>query len=247
MSKNFPKDNVDDVATFLSMSDRFTSIKVSDVANVSQRNPWYAVDCQAPLRKLLDTVCRHNLHRVPIMDGAGDFYGIVSQSDLISFVADHFGTLFAPLTNCKIHTEQIGTFTKVFSITTKEPAIAAFELIHDLGVHGIAVVDAETGALVGNLSASDLRVIGSKDHSWSTLHLPCGEFVATARKDSHIKQILAVHRDATFYDVVKLFKAQRAHRIYVVDDKNIPFGVVSTIDLLKRVRQFLETSMHTHK
>ncbi len=49
-------------------------------------------------------------------------------------------------------------------------------------------------------------------------------------------------RTATFAEVVHLFDSERAHRVYVVDDAHVPVAVVSTVDVLKRVHCFLETS-----
>jgi signal-transduction protein with cAMP-binding, CBS, and nucleotidyltransferase domain len=66
------------------------------------------VDSNAPLQRLLDTVCRWNIHRVPLLDKDGDFYGIVSQSDLLRYVSDNLSTLFSSLTNVSLEGEKVG-------------------------------------------------------------------------------------------------------------------------------------------
>merc|ERR1712232_1054134 len=125
-------------------------------------------------------MCRWNIHRVAVLDGGGEVDGMVSQSDVIGFVSNGLAAMFPDLSVAGIEQERVGNWDKVFSVTSKDPAMAAFELIHDLKVHGVAVVDAENGKLIGNISASDLRVIGSSGHSMSLLDQTCGAMVAMA-------------------------------------------------------------------
>ncbi len=55
INKHFKRDEVDQV---VDMTARFSSVKVVQVSNVSERNPWYPVDGNAPLRKVSTvTVC----------------------------------------------------------------------------------------------------------------------------------------------------------------------------------------------
>lgn len=49
INKHFKRDEVDQV---VDMTARFSSVKVVQVSNVSERNPWYPVDGNAPLRKV---------------------------------------------------------------------------------------------------------------------------------------------------------------------------------------------------
>lgn len=94
--------------------------------NVSQRNPWYPVTKNAPLRKLLDIMCRWNVHRVPVLDTDGEFYSIASQSDLLEYIHAHLHTMLSALGESSVEAEKVGTWGNVFSVTTKVHLLCAY-------------------------------------------------------------------------------------------------------------------------
>lgn len=240
---------VDNVNEFLSAKDRFTSMHVSSIANLSERNPWYPVDKSAPLLRLLETVSRHNIHRIPVVEHDGELYSIVSQTDLVAFVCANLSTpAFAHFAQASIHdnAHPIGTWGRVVTVHGSEPALMAFQKIHDLRVTGVAVVDEKSGKLLANISASDLRLIGNEGSSLSVLYNSCIDYVQLSQNSSHVKALVCVKREATFVEVVQLMDRTRAHRVYVVDEEQRPVGVVSQVDILKAIVHRIEQEKNKH-
>lgn len=235
MKGHFSKDILmdDDIQNFLSAKDRFTTIVVKDMVNLAGRNPWYPVESSAPLRRLLNTFCRGNIHRLPILEEDGEFYCILSQTDMVAFIANNItSSLFKDVALLEIEKEQIGTWGNVHSVNASDPALAAFEKINELKVHGVGVVD-DAGKLVSNISASDLRLIGHQGASLAVLYKTCSEFIEVA----HGGGLVCVSRNATFVEIVQTLSDKRLHRVYVVDEAGKPVAVISQIDVLLTIQK----------
>lgn len=236
----------DDVAGFLSAKDRFTTILVRDVFNETDHDPWYPVEDDAPLRKIFETFCRGNLHRIPIMDDSGELYSLASQSDAVAFLALQLESPhFASLANASLKEHRIGTWGHLHSVRTSDPALDAFKMIHLKRVTGVAVLDAD-GKLVSNISASDLRLIEHHGASLSVLFKSCGEFVDLAHADKaagdskgHGK-IIHVPETASFAEAVRTLDGGHVHRIFVTNAAGEPVAVVSQYDVIKAVRDRLQ-------
>lgn len=230
----------DNVEKFLSVQDRFTTLLVANVSNTSTRNPWYPVDKSAPVSRVLDSCCRNNIHRIPILDHDGELVSLVSQTDVLEYVASLIHSpLLQGLAHTKIEEGHIGSFGEVHSVSSDEPALTAFQLISEKRVHGVAVVD-KAGRLVSNISASDLRVVHETGFSLGALYASSGDFVKAASAGSALRgargaAALSLRRDATFAEALLALHDARTHRAYVVDEHGKPVGVVSQIDLIRAV------------
>lgn len=102
-------------------------------------------------------------------------------------------------------------------------------------MHGVGVLD-EAGKLISNISASDLRLIGSEGASLSILFQTSAEFCKTA----HGGGLICVSKNATLLEVVQTLNEKRLHRVYVVSDDGTPAAVISQIDVLKAVRKTMK-------
>jgi len=108
----------------------------------------------------------------------------------------------------------------------------AFTEIKSKGVTGIGVFD-QLGRLIGNISASDLKVIGwDKNLSgFSKLGMSIKEFF-----DLHQRELIRVSPKTTLKTVLKQLVSTHAHRTYVTDSLGKPIGIISLVDLLNVVR-----------
>ena len=68
-------------------------------------------------------------------------------------------------------------YAKVITINQAEKAVEAFKAMHKHGVSAVAVVD-DNGLLVGNISNTDLKVIGYDAALLSQLFIPITEFLS---------------------------------------------------------------------
>lgn len=180
------------------------------------------------------------------MDHDGEFFSLVSQTDVLAFIASQiFSPVLQQLAHSKVMDAKIGTFGQVHSVSSDEPALTAFQLISEKRIHGVAVVD-KAGHLVSNISASDLRLIQHHGASLAVLFDSAADFVracsagSTVRGGAEAVSALSVGKEATYVEVLLAMHNRKAHRIYVVDEKNKPIGVVSQIDLIRAVHHLLQ-------
>eukprot|EP01126_Amoeba_proteus_P040745 TRINITY_DN4363_c0_g1_i13.p1 TRINITY_DN4363_c0_g1~~TRINITY_DN4363_c0_g1_i13.p1 ORF type:complete len:208 (-),score=20.56 TRINITY_DN4363_c0_g1_i13:315-938(-) len=94
--------------------------------------------------------------RLPVFTLSGDLVGILSQMDIVSLLDTHI-QLF-PIANKSVKDLRLG-LKEVIQISDSLTLKDAFRVIRENRVSGIAVVD-KRGYLVGNVSASDIKIIG---------------------------------------------------------------------------------------
>jgi len=118
-------------------------------------------------------------------------------------------------------------------------------------VSGLPVVN-ERGELVGNISMSDIKLIGWNADYWNILGLPIREYIAQLAShpeslfirnynfwnvDRPQTVILKCAEQNKLSSVVKMMNFYKVHRIYKVGEKE-PTGVISMYDVLKVVCNF---------
>lgn len=101
----------------------------------------------------------------------------------------------------------------------------------------MAIVNAR-GALVGNISARDLKNFITKPNL-AKLQLSVKQFLTELRQeaiDIHIPTIV-VYQHSTLAHVAAKIKATRVHRVFVVDDDTSmhPIAVVSVSDIVAQM------------
>ena len=120
------------------------------------------------------------------------------------------------------------------------PALDAFGLMLSRGVTALGVRSSTSGALVANLSASDLRTV--LPHRYGVLSLPVRAFLELqaaggfggARVRGHAApRLVAVRADATLADAMRAIVDHGLHHVFVVDADGAPLAVVSCTDVLK--------------
>ncbi|KAG1658931.1 hypothetical protein FOA52_003101 [Chlamydomonas sp. UWO 241] len=114
-----------------------------------------------------------SVHRIAFFDKQQCICDIVSQMDVIRFLADHHKKL-GPLAVARIGDLGL-VHNGLLTCTPDTSAIVAMGMMQDAGVSALAVLD-PNGAIIGNFSASDLRTIQAGQ--FGALALPVGEFLA---------------------------------------------------------------------
>lgn len=192
---------------------------------------------------LLPAPGRGPRHRLTVFDGRGQLLAVVSQSDIIRcvgtaaeldspflYITLHSFLAASPEAMSALHHATVGSaglgHAPVTSARAETPAIEAFALAVAAGVSAVAVVDPVSGALVGNLSVSDLRGAAS---DLARLSMPVGDFTAG-------QKLLCFTHDTPLSELVVQLAASRVHRAWVVDAATrVPTGVVTLTDVLQLV------------
>lgn len=122
-------------------------------------------------------------------------------------------------------------------VSESATALETYQLLEKNRITGVAIVNAR-GALVGNISARDLKNFITKPNL-AKLQLTVKQFLTELRQeaiDIHIPTIV-VYQHSTLAHVAAKIKATRVHRVFVVDDDTSmrPIAVVSVSDIVAQM------------
>jgi len=194
------------------------------LSNFSEGNPFHRVTKRTSVLDIMRIFAR-GVHRVAIMEGSA-FVNVISQSDIIRFLSMK-GKLFGD--NMKMSLDLIGlSFLGVCTVSQDLNTLKALSIMRKLRVSGIGIVDHE-GKLTGNLSASDL--MGLKENNFHLLTSPILIFLEKIHHE--IKAPVFVFPSESMQSLLLKFVIHNVHRVYIVDQKMIPIGVVTMTDIIK--------------
>lgn len=200
------------------------SLPVKDVINVSKKDPFWTVDSNESIGFLINNFLKVGIHRVPVEEN-GKVVGIVSQSDVVRFLQKHHS--HTSYTTDKTIYELGLDKREVVSVKNDATLMEAFNTILANGVSGIAVVDFSTGALLNNLSASDLK--GLTEQSFFRLEVQLHQLFANSPK----KPPVTCFSQDKLQDVLTQIEKTGVHRVFVVDKENKPMSVITLTDILR--------------
>jgi len=230
-----------DFYALLDQVTKFRTEHVKAVTDISARNPLIPVNHNAPIKEVLHIFANSGTHRVPVLENPWTVCNIITQSYIISWLANQISLhnennhehhhQLGPVGHKKV-SEVFEIKQPVVSVKGDQPAIDAFKLMAHHRISSVAVVD-KNEALLSNLSAKDIKVI-EPDAIFTKLYKSCTEFIAATRAhelNAHYPMIYC-KLDSTVEEVVQRLAFMRIHRIYVIDENRKPVNVISLGDIL---------------
>jgi len=222
-------------------------------AHAHVKVPYEPMDDKASVSHALEWMKKTGAARIPVIDSAGELQTIVTESGILKFLAaniDQFPQRTQSLQQLSLATSQFN------SIQNTARAIDAFRLIAKNRVGAVAVLN-DSREIVGNISATDLRVINSTGGYAPTLFLPANLFVrlrddpasatalpVVATPESTLEEVIT--KFITYKCVPPLLLLQetqlvlcRIHQIYVTKSGSGQTGEVCGMVDLKSVLQVL--------
>jgi len=240
--QGFPKNlGSQDFYALLEQVSKFRTEHVKAIADISKRNPMVPVSHNAPIKEVIKIFGNSGTHRVPVLSNPWTVNNVLSQTDIINWLAkninlhkegsrerhNHLGAI-----SQKTVAEVFPKKDQVISIKGEEQAIEAFKLMAHYRITSVAVVD-NNGALLSNLSAKDIKAI-EPDAIFTKLYKTCTEFIAATRineYDTHFPMIYC-KQESTLEEVIQRLSFMKIHRIYVIDEHHKPINVISLGDIL---------------
>lgn len=217
--------------------EEFQRMPVSSVIDLSRRNAWLPLDRSAPLSDLFEALSKPDVHRVPIIDikerePAKKVLAIVTQAEIVRWLwvsrrAPGFPTAalamrISDMTTTSMH--EFASQRELVLIDENHTFIAALRKIVEKRVNGLGVVNA-TGELVGNVSATDVRVVAATGWQELTALLakPLTDFLKFKaslmlninERASHPHPITVTPED-TLESALKKLATNHIHRLWVV-------------------------------
>jgi len=200
---------------------------------LARRNAFKPVSLTTTLLDVAHILKQRNIHRVPVVSSeTGKCVQIISQSLVLQFISNARESLAE---DCKQTIEEINLgLGDVVTVGAHEKAFAAFQAIDKTHYSGIGVVDNHQ-KLIGNTSARDIKHL-VLDKCELSLEMPVLEYLAAVRQRvitaSEKAPVCALQKEGTLGRAIGLLGATQFHRLFVVDSKGHPIGVISVTDIL---------------
>jgi len=216
----------------------FLNTPSSDVANKSRKNPFHQILHTDTLKTCIGKmVALSNVHRLPVFDLQGSFVGVLSQSQVVNTITDNL-PMFTMIANKAVADLRLG-LKKVIAVKVSSPIREAFKVIADHRISGVAVVEDNSQSLVGNVSASDIKIVDTHNGgSFDKLNKPIKEVLGETMAK---KKPVSVTPSTSIGDVFKTMSKEKIHRLFVVKDhrSNELIGVISLVDLLDLIVNYV--------
>jgi CBS domain-containing protein len=217
--------------------EEFERLPICSVIDLSGRNSWLPLDRAAPLGELFAALSKPDVHRVPIVDSKErepekKVLAIITQAEVIRWLwvsrsSPGFPTAALAMKIKDMSTAAVHEFAaqrELVLIEDNHTVIAALRKIVEKRVNGLGVVS-ESGELVGNVSATDVRVAAATGWQELTALLakPLRDFLkfkaslmlTINERASHPRPITVTPEDKLETALEKL-AVNHVHRVWVV-------------------------------
>jgi len=204
------------------------------VSYLSRRHKFVTVKETDTLEKATHVLSDQSIHRVPVVDDAGQVVNIISQSSLVQIIAQHCIKITSEEPDLTIEELPSVGSSPVLAVPKTESVINTFRILDLKNKSGIALVDGDN-RLVGTTTGKDLGLF-LKNPTLATLNLPIFEHLQKIRAQLiDIKTpCISVFSSDKLSRAVALLAATRVHRVFVVDNETHyrPIKVISITDIL---------------
>jgi CBS-domain-containing membrane protein len=177
--------------------------------------------------------------RVPVISKqTGKVIQIISQSQVCHLLYERVKA-GGVLTDTTPGTTGLG-LKPVFSVKDSDQARDAFQLMVDKRVSSIAIVD-DNGEIVTAISTKDIRLLPRLESAGlernNLLDMNVREFVGLVRRVTEIDgksraACVTVEMNTPLATVLGKLAATKMHRVYVIDARRKPVGVISVSDVV---------------
>jgi CBS domain-containing protein len=229
------------ISELLAVDEAFKKITIEKmmVAPGQQRSQFVPVKNTFSLLYCMEILARENIERIPIINESGILFNFLTQSHIVEFLSKNMDKIGGKKN--KPVNDMANVIKQVFSISQDQLAFEAFIQMNKEKVHGLAVVD-EKYQVVGAVSVRDLKLI-IEEKVLSYLLEPIKMFLGKLQQDSansnfpRPSEPITVKREDTLGTVLDLLVKHKLHRVFVVDNKKKPIGVVGLKEVLLEIIQ----------
>jgi len=223
----------DDLEQIWHRNIQFSTQTVGNAVNTSTKHHSCPID--APLLHAINILALR-VHRLAVYNEDGVIVRVLSQSDIIKYLARH-PILVPPKTAPKTPLD-LNIVTEIHRIVTvykNDKTIDAFKHMLENRVSAVTVLRKD-GSVFSQLSASDLRNLGISNEiplSLRSLMKTVGEFLDLVRAATNTpKTLISATPTTSISDIVYTLATSGVHRIWIKESEEIK-GVVSLTDMMK--------------
>jgi CBS domain-containing protein len=178
----------------------------------------------------LSTVYHRMLVLTKVENSSAHVYRMLTQMDIVRYlnaqIVDRLGN------NSQATIEDIGLLnTRVVSIFTCNKAVDGFQKMYDNNINAVPVLDENTGKIVANLSASDLR--GITYENIASVKMPVLDFLDFMLGKR--PRPITCSKSAKVEHVLSKITSENVHRVWITDQTDKVTGVVTLTDIINAV------------
>jgi len=240
-----------DVVTYFSRQSTANprTVSLAQLANalcVRNRSPYHALNVSGTVRHAVDLFATRGIHRAAVIDDKNQVKGMVTCHGLLPVLLKETSAFpwmgDTTLGDMKYRT----AIDKLVKVRLNEPVTDAFQFMHDKHVSSVAVVDNMGGEeiVVGTLSGADLTRPGILSNIGNLKNMSVADLLKLVRmRDGKpLEWLVCALPTTSIMDALMKLQQHHVSRIFVVDSRRQPQGVVSITDIIRETHSRLPTS-----
>ncbi|KAG4091380.1 CBS-domain-containing protein [Neocallimastix lanati (nom. inval.)] len=245
-------------ASKLSKEDENNKLSIHLLADLSLKNPTNTLLYNSPILKAID-IFSQGIHRLLLVKEDGSLYGILSQSDIVKYLASLFPIQVPGQKNNNSIKWEIGEkpirlarpeITEVITVDRHATVMDALRLMYNSTISSVAIVEnvGTKKLLRGNISMTDIKEV-IKHNKWRLLWYPVGSFFEEIRKKQEFENngydkvpVYTVGTETSVIKVIQKLAVIKGHRIWIVSEGDNLRSVYSLTDFMKLLKTELDNS-----
>jgi len=216
----------------ISHESEFFNTKLQHLANISGRNPLTPINHSATIRESMENLAS-GCKRIVIKEG-DKISAIISQATVIQLLAKHVEELNSLETT--VQENSVG-LKPIETCSVTLPALEVFRKMTSNQLTSLPLVD-EDSTIVTIISSRDLRLVFD-EKSLLPLFLAAEDFVSAVRCSNPTitdpYPYIVVVPDATLKSVLLKLATTKVRRVFVVDERRHPIGVITLREMIQYV------------
>lgn len=156
------------------------------------------------------------VHRVVLFDASGALHRLISQTDVVEWLAEHDGKLSHSLETKSLRDLGFGSDERrrqFVTVKATTPTIACFQQMMEKNVSGAAIVEEER--VIADITFGDLRLLTPE--YFSVLGLPVAEFIALTHNTSYAgfasTNTPETFQKSAFFEKSRTFKSEQTEKM----------------------------------
>jgi len=241
-------------ASKLSQEDDDNKLSIHLLADLSTKNPTNTLLYSSPISKAVE-IFSTGIHRLLLVKEDGSLFGILSQSDIVRYLAHLFPVQIPGQTNDKrweLGEKPVSLvrpeINQVITVDRFATVMDALRVMYNSVISSVAIVEnmGTKKLLRGNISMTDIKEV-IKNNKWRYLWYPVGNFFEEIRKLQEFDNngidkvpVYTVGVETSLIKVIQKLAVTKGHRIWIVTEGDNLRSVYSLTDLMKLLKSELD-------
>jgi len=219
------------------------SISAQALADISCMDVFVTIPSEMNILDAGEELAHPRHQRLAVVNESHKFMGVITQSGFVEYMTSEYTE------ELQLSQRKVGSLTlrsKLHTVKEDASAFSAFKMMMEEKTNSLAVVNA-SGKLVDVISASDLMLwtewiaVGEvlRFSDISAMKLNVERYLEESRSQREIgkRTPLTCTKTSSLEEVTSDMLFHHVHQLFIVDEANIPLGVVTYADIIEDIIQ----------